>query len=98
MFAGCKRAIGATAVTLVATSGLVLAVDAPADARVKPYSSCDAMHRAHRHGVGRRGAHDHTSGTPVTNFLRNTKLYRANNGGPGEHDLDRDNDGIACEA
>lgn len=38
---------------------------------------------------------DHTSGTPVTNFKRSTKLYELamsyNRG------LDRDKDGIACE-
>ena len=26
----------------------------------------------YRHGVGKRFAHDHTSGTPVTNFYRST--------------------------
>jgi hypothetical protein len=40
-------------------------------------------------------ASDHTSGTPVTNFKRSTKLYKLamsyNRG------LDRDKDGIACE-
>jgi hypothetical protein len=43
------------------------------------------------HGVGKRGAHDHTSGRPVTNFFRNNRLYAANTS------LDRDRDGIACE-
>jgi hypothetical protein len=47
------------------------------------------------HGVGRRGAHDQTSGTPVTNFKRSTRIYkRAIN---HNSDLDRDRDGIACE-
>jgi hypothetical protein len=41
--------------------------------------------------VGRVGAHDYTSGTPVTNFRRSNTLYRANSR------LDRDEDGIACE-
>jgi Excalibur calcium-binding domain len=40
---------------------------------------------------GRRGARDHTSGTPVTNFERSNRLYRQNS------HLDRDKDGIACE-
>jgi hypothetical protein len=53
--------------------------------------NCTAMHRVYAHGVGRPGAHDHTSGTPVTNFKRSTSLYRANSR------LDRDKDGIACE-
>jgi hypothetical protein len=56
------------------------------------------MHRVYPHGVGLYGAHDKTSGTPVTNFARRPKVYRANDGGYGEHDLDRDNDHIACEA
>ena len=53
------------------------------------------------HGVGKPGATDDTSGDPVTNFYRSTKLYNMNNGprnqATGEYDLDRDNDGIACE-
>ncbi|WP_375425751.1 hypothetical protein [uncultured Friedmanniella sp.] len=28
---------------------------------------------------------------------RSNALYSVNDGGPGEHDLDRDDDGIACE-
>jgi hypothetical protein len=47
------------------------------------------------HGVGKVGAHDKTSGEPVTNFRRSTRLYRLamsyNRG------LDRHKDGIACE-
>jgi hypothetical protein len=47
------------------------------------------------HGVGKVGAHDKTSGVPVTTFKRSTRLYRIamsyNRG------LDRDKDGIACE-
>jgi hypothetical protein len=47
------------------------------------------------HGVGRVGAHDRTSGIPVTNFRRSNRLYReAMRYHPG---LDRDKDGIACE-
>jgi hypothetical protein len=49
------------------------------------------MHKVYPHGVGKRGAHDHTSGRPVTNFFRNNRLYAANTS------LDRDRDGIACE-
>jgi hypothetical protein len=41
------------------------------------------------------GAHDKTTGTPVTNFKRSNLLHRRamsyNRG------LDRDHDGIACE-
>jgi hypothetical protein len=57
------------------------------------------MHRVYPHGVGFRAAYDRTSsGDPVTNFARKPRVYRANNGGPGEHDLNRDNDHMACEA
>jgi hypothetical protein len=47
--------------------------------------------RRYPHGVGKVGARDHTSGTPVTNFKRSNTLYRQN-----AH-LDRDKDGMACE-
>jgi Excalibur calcium-binding domain len=59
------------------------------------WRNCTAVHRRYPHGVGRRGARDKTSGTPVTNFTRSTLLYRRamryNSG------LDRDKDEIACE-
>jgi hypothetical protein len=58
----------------------------------RTFANCTAMHRVYKHGVGRRHAHDHTSGTPVTNFYRNNALYYAN------RKSDRDGDGIACEA
>ena len=55
------------------------------------YRNCKALNRFYPHGVGRYGARDHTSGTPVTNFRRSNRLYLQNRG------LDRDKDGIACE-
>jgi hypothetical protein len=59
------------------------------------WKNCTHVNHRYRHGVGRVGAHDKTSGTPVTNFERSTFLYRTamryNRG------LDRDKDGIACE-
>jgi hypothetical protein len=72
-------------------------------ATAKSYSSCSALNRVYPHGVGHKGARDQTrSGTnPVTNFKVSNTLYAYNDGGsarhPGEHDLDRDNDGVACE-
>jgi Excalibur calcium-binding domain len=75
-------------------SGLALLLAAPATSAPQASSAfrnCTAMHRVYPHGVGRFGARDHTSGTPVTNFKRSNRLYRANRG------LDRDKDGIACE-
>lgn len=38
-------------------------------------ADCDALPRKDRHGVGKLHAHDHTTGTPVTNFYRSTRLY-----------------------
>ena len=59
------------------------------------YKNCTNLNKRYPHGLGKLGARDHTSGTPVTNFKRSTKLYRLamsyNRG------LDRDKDGIACE-
>jgi hypothetical protein len=48
-----------------------------------------------RHGVGKRFARDHTSGTPVTNFYHSTRLYNIAIG--YNRRLDADKDGIACE-
>jgi hypothetical protein len=55
------------------------------------YANCTVLHTVYAHGVGRSGAKDKTSGTPVTSFYRNTSLYNVNT------KLDRDKDGIACE-
>jgi len=51
------------------------------------------------HGVGKKGAKDRTSGKRVTNFARNNKVYWLYSSSKGSRirDLDRDNDGIACE-
>jgi uncharacterized membrane protein len=78
------------AAALVAGSA---ALAAPAEATAaKHFANCDAMHKVYPHGVGKPGAHDKTSGTPVTTFKRSLPLYNANAGS------DRDKDGIACEA
>jgi Excalibur calcium-binding domain len=67
-----------------------------ASALVPPlYNNCTSLHKRYPHGVGRLGARDHTSGTPVTNFKRSTRLYRI--AMSYNDDLDRDKDGIACE-
>ena len=55
------------------------------------YANCTALNAVYPHGVGRSGAVDKTSGTPVTTFYRNTSLYNLNT------KSDRDKDGIACE-
>ncbi len=55
------------------------------------FANCAEMHTKYPHGVGRPGAVDHTSGTPVTTFVQSQELYDANS------DHDGDGDGIACE-
>jgi Excalibur calcium-binding domain len=62
-----------------------------ADSAAIRYQNCKALNKRWPHGVGRWGARDRTSGTPVTNFKRSNRLYRQNS------HLDRDNDKIACE-
>lgn len=67
----------------------------------RAYKNCTAMNSGMwPHGVGRSGARDKTSGTPVTTFKVSTTGYQMNDGrvvSKGQYDLDRDNDGIACE-
>ena len=87
-------AIAAAAIAFAIPS----AVAAPAGI---PYvwQNCTHVHTKYRHGVGRANAHDHTTGTPVTNFYRSTRLYNvamSYNAQRG-YNLDRDKDGIACE-
>jgi hypothetical protein len=68
---------------------------AAAGAVAAPWKNCTQVNKRYPHGVGRVGALDRTSGTPVTTFKRSNVLYktamRHNRG------LDRDRDGIACE-
>ncbi|MFN3373427.1 MAG: prenyltransferase [Chloroflexus sp.] len=59
------------------------------------HDNCTNLNRQYPHGLGRVGARDRTSGTPVTSFHRSTRLYNAAEGHNGT--LDADNDGIACE-
>jgi hypothetical protein len=74
-----------------------LAVPAPASTKAvrvtagAAYRNCTALHTRYHHGVGKVGARDKTTGTPVTTFKRSNRLYGLNKG------LDRDKDGIACE-
>jgi len=82
-----------TIVAAVAGAALLatpLAADAQ-QAKAREFANCTAMHNVYPHGVGKVGAHDKTSGTPVTNFKRSNALYAANT------KSDRDHDKIACE-
>jgi len=84
-----------TAVSAV-VAGTGLTAVAPAADAGSIYANCTALHTKWKHGVERRDAVDHTSGTRVTNFYRNTRQYRI--AMQHKRDLDRDRDGIACEA
>ena len=79
---------------MAVSSLLVLGAVAPVTAVTpKHYKNCTALNKVYPHGVGRRHAHDHVSGStqPVTNFKRSNTLYELNKGS------DRDGDKIACE-
>jgi hypothetical protein len=77
-------------------AGMALTFVPVAGARIPPlYKNCTALNKKYPHGVGRVHAHDKTSGTPVTTFLRSDRLYRL--AASFNKGLDRDNDGIACE-
>ena len=92
-------ALAAAALCLPLTATYPPAADAAV--KSKHYKSCTALHQDYPHGVGKKGAKDKTSGTRVTNFKVSNTVYGMNNGPrnktTGEYDLDRDNDGIACE-
>lgn len=89
-------------ITSLATAALLLTASAvPANAGAyRSYKNCTELNKVYPHGVGKSGARDKTSGKPVTNFRVNSAAYSYNDGVNrrfGERDLDRDNDGIACE-
>jgi hypothetical protein len=73
------------------------AIDAPTVTARAPllYRNCTNLNKRYPNGIGKLTARDRTSGTPVTNFKRSTRIYNiamSHNRG-----LDRDKDGIACE-
>lgn len=86
------RRRGSAAVLAVALAfGTVGIAAAPAEAKAKTFKNCTELNKKYKHGVGKPGAKDKTSGTPVTNFKKDKALYNANK------KSDRDKDGIACE-
>ena len=87
---------------LLAGSASSAAVAAgPAPTKVTVYKTCTAMNQGkYPHGVGRTGAKDRGAGRPVTTFTRDNQAYKLHSTSAsmgGYRDLDRDNDGIACE-
>ena len=86
-------AVVASAAMLVAgqaSAGIGSAAAIPAR-----YKNCTNLNKVWPHGVGKLRARDRTSGTPVTNFKRSTRLY--NLAMSYNRGLDRDKDGIVCE-
>jgi hypothetical protein len=84
---------------MVAVS-VLLALLGPSSARAAkapPWvKNCTALNKKYPHGLGKAKARDKTSGTPVTNFKRSTKLYKLAMSYNGR--LDGDKDGVACES
>jgi hypothetical protein len=90
------RAAAARGLIVVVVLSAALVAASTSSASIPPlYKNCTNLNKRYPHGVGKVGARDHTSGTPVTTFKRSTLIYRRamsyNQG------LDRDKDGIACE-
>jgi hypothetical protein len=84
---------GILAVVAAAVAALAVG-SAPASTNAW-WTNCTQLHKRYSHGLGKLHAHDHTSGTPVTNFYRSTRLY--NKAISYNSRLDADKDGIACE-
>jgi hypothetical protein len=85
--------LAALTIAAFLASGVLAAPAAKAPPWVK---NCTALNKKYPHGIGKAKARDKTSGTPVTNFRRSTKVYNlamSHNRG-----LDRDKDGVACES
>ena len=84
-----RIAVALTVISVALAAGTAEAATPPL------YKNCTNLNKRYPHGLGKLGARDKTSGEPVTNFKRSTRLYRIamsyNRG------LDRDKDGIACE-
>lgn len=80
----------------VTVAGQTDTVQAAAKKKPKVYKNCTAAHKDYPHGFRKKGAKDKVRGDsdPVATKLLpvRTKLYKANT------KLDRDKDGVACEA
>jgi cytochrome c2 len=85
------RTVTAAITSAALCSTALFALAAPAEASARTFKNCTAMHQVYKHGVGRPGAKDKTSGRPVTTFKKSKALYDKNK------KSDRDKDGIACE-
>jgi Excalibur calcium-binding domain len=92
----CTRASVARGFVVALVLAAALIAASASSALVPPlYKNCTSLHKRYPHGLGKLGARDHTSGTPVTTFRRSTRIYRL--AMSYNRDLDRDQDGIVCE-
>jgi Excalibur calcium-binding domain len=91
-----KRVVVGLVVAVVAGT-IVFASAASAARELVPHrwKNCTIVNQRYPHGLGKRYAHDKTTGVPVTNFYRSTRLYLI--AMSYNRPLDRDKDGIACE-
>ena len=86
----------AAALTSAVLALPLASISATADAAPSyHYKNCTKLHEDFKHGVGKKGAVDHTSGTPVTTFKKSTTIYKK--AISYNKRLDADKDGIACE-
>src|SRR5262249_58686589 len=80
-----KSIVSALMVTATVAAGIFLGAErAPAAASAVPYvwQNCTHVHTKYRHGVGKVGAHDRTTGTPVTMFYRRPALPERDRAAP----------------
>ena len=64
--------IAAIALLLASPAGAAVG---KADAIPRLYKNCTNLNKRYPHGLGKANARDRTTGTPVTNFRRSTRLY-----------------------
>lgn len=91
-----QRIVGSISAAVLASAALSVVVAAPADAAVKKYSSCAKLTKDFPHGVSRskKAANKQVAagyGKPASG-TKAKKVYRKN-----KANLDRDDDGTACE-
>ena len=89
-----RRLLATTFVTALVAAPIALITPAEAAVPAK-WANCTVVNKRLPHGVGLAKARDKTSGTPVTNFRRDSALYRTAMAANAR--LDGDKDGIACE-
>lgn len=91
-----KKSLLALAASLAVTApALVFVSQVEASAVPAQWANCTTVNKRFPHGLGKATARDRTSGTPVTTFRRDTRLY--NIAMSANRRLDGDKDGIACE-